>query len=423
MARSTNRRRLRPEHLGGLGRALTSRNYRFYALGHLFHVHGWWGNRVGLGWLTWELTGSAAWLGIIAFAAMAPVMFVGPFAGALADRHGHRRISMTAGAAGSLVTLTIGILAITGHITMPLLLALVAAQGLLFGVDFPSRQSLIPQLVTPGNISAAVALNATTFHLGGFLGPVIAGFLIATLGSGASILMYCATSVWMVAMLSLIRHARPVAHEHAEGGIWSDLSDGFRYVAGNRTLRLLLMLTFTMGMLVRPFHDLLPGFAAAVFARGAEGLATLNAVAGLGALSAALLLLFRGRTKGLTRIMMAAALAAPLGLALFAATTRFPLALVAIAVTAAMLLGSQVGASSLIQNITPPAMRGRVIAINVSLSVGGPALGALLMGWLADQLSLRPVVAASGVLALIVVIAVLPAVRRRTGGMEASPAE
>ncbi len=85
MPRLTDRPRFRPELLGGLGRAMSSRNYRFYALGHLAHVHGWWGNKLGIGWLTWELTGSAGWLGIIAFTGMIPVMVVAPFGGALLE--------------------------------------------------------------------------------------------------------------------------------------------------------------------------------------------------------------------------------------------------------------------------------------------------------------------------------------------------
>ena len=56
--------------LGGVGRALSSRDYRLYACGHIAHVHGWWGNKLGLGWLTWELMESAGWLGIVAFPGM-----------------------------------------------------------------------------------------------------------------------------------------------------------------------------------------------------------------------------------------------------------------------------------------------------------------------------------------------------------------
>ena len=70
-------------------------------------MHGWWGNKLGLGWLTWEVTGSAGWLGIVAFTGIIPVMVVAPFGGALADRHGHRRMAIIVGTMGGAVTATI----------------------------------------------------------------------------------------------------------------------------------------------------------------------------------------------------------------------------------------------------------------------------------------------------------------------------
>ena len=102
---------------GGFGRALSSPHYRLYACGHIANVFGWWGNRLGIGWLTWELTGSAGWLGIVAFAGMIPVTVVSPIAGVMADRLGHRQMAMAAGAFGGLVTLTLALLTIGGLTT------------------------------------------------------------------------------------------------------------------------------------------------------------------------------------------------------------------------------------------------------------------------------------------------------------------
>ena len=413
--------RSRPELLGGVGRALSSRNYRFYACGHIANVHGWWGNRLGIGWLTWELTGSAAWLGIVAFAGMIPVSLIAPFSGALADRYGHRRMAITAGMAGGLVTLALGVLALAGLMTVPLLLALSVLQGLLFGIEFPARQALIPQLVDRANISAAVAFNATTFQVGAFIGPVLAGLLITGFGAGASILLFAFTNYWLAAMIFLIRHAHVPAADRGAGGMLSEIRDGFLYLAGHPSLRLLFVLSFTSGILMRPYVELLPGFSADVFARGAEGLAALNAAAGLGALSSALFLVYRGRTKGLVAIMSIGAVAASLLLALFTATTLFPLALAILAFASMMLLATHVGTYSLIQNLTDPAMRGRVISVNVAISVGGPALGALLMGWVAELLGLRLALAASAALAGLVFVSVLPSIRRRAREMEADP--
>lgn len=410
--------RLSLQSFGGVSRALANREYRFYVSGHLVHVLGWWGNRIGLGWLAWELTKSPSWLGIIAFASLIPVMIVGPFAGALADRYGHRRVALRAGFGGFLTTLAIGAIALGGQMTVPLLLTLTLIQGICFGIDFPARQALIPQLVDRASISSAVALNATVFHMGGFVGPVIAGVLITSVGSGASILMAACTSAWMLTMISLVR-PDPIKERAADApGILSDLAEGFRYVGQMPSLMLLTGVAFVGGLLIRPFHELLPGFAASVFGRGAEGLATLNAAAGLGALIGAVFLVLRGRTEGLTRIMLTGAFFAAGSLVLFTLTDHFWFGACMIFMVAMSLLAVQVGANSLIQTIARPDMRGRVISLNSSISVGGPALGALSIGFLAESYGLQTVLGISAGCAALLYLILAPQLRQRRKEME-----
>jgi MFS family permease len=404
---------------GGFGRALSSPHYRLYACGHIANVFGWWGNRLGIGWLTWELTGSAGWLGIVAFAGMIPVTLVSPIAGVMADRVGHRQMAIAAGVAGGLVTMTLALLTIGGLTTVPILLGLSILQGVAFGVEFPARQALIPQLCERENMSAALAFNATTFQVGTFLGPVIAGFLITHYGSGASILMFAATNFWMALMIVLIRF-RPEPRDPKENnGFFSEIADGFRYIAVTPALRLLFMISFTSGLLLRPYTELLPGFSDEIFGRGPEGLAALTAGAGFGALACGLLLVFRGRARGLVRIMLGGAVTGSIALALFATTSTLTSGVAVVAVAAFLMLGCHVGAYSLIQNATDAQMRGRVISVNVSISIGGPALGALIIGWLAEAVGLQWAVASSAMLALVVVLLLLPAVLRAAPAMEA----
>ncbi len=413
--------RLRPELLGGVGRALSSRNYRLYALGHIAHVHGWFANRLGIGWLTWEMTHSAAWLGIIAFIGMVPIMLVAPIGGALADRYGHRPTAITGGAFGCVVTLSIGILALIGEMSISLLVVLSMMQGLLFGIEFPARQALIPQLVGRSNISAAIAFNTTSFQVGAFIGPVISGLLIVNFGAGASVLLYGFTTISMAFVIFLIRHRPEVRPGGDHPGIFSEVAAGFRYLISDASLRLLFTLSFTSGLLIRPYNELLPGFAEDVFGRGAEGFAALNAAAGLGALFMAVYLVFRGRAQGLVRIMMVTAVLSCIGLALFAMTSNFNLALIALAFAAMVLLASHVGWMSLIQNVAEPAMRGRIISFNASVGIGAPALGALLLGWLADWIGLGAALFTTSMIAMVIFLLISLPISRLTNELEADP--
>ena len=407
-----------PAFLGGVGRALASTHYRLYASGHIANTLGWWGNRLGVGWLTWELTGSAGLLGVIAFAGMIPVALIAPLAGVLADRYGHRRIAIFAGVTGGTLTLLMALITLYGAMTIPVLLVLSILQGTAFGVEFPARQALIPQLCKPENVPAALAFNSTSFQVGTFLGPVLAGFLIEKYGPGASILLFALTNYWMACMIFLIRF-RPKEREVKKTDTFlTELKAGFKYIGATPSLRLLFLISLTSGILLRPYTELLAGFADVVYGGGPAELASLTAAGGLGALCSGVFLAFRGRTRGLVNIMVLGGILGSIGLVVFTIQTRLPSGIVIIALASMLLLACHVGSYSLIQNATNREMRGRVISVSVSITVGGPALGALIIGWFAEFVGLQWAVAASAVLALVIISVVASRVLKRREEME-----
>ena len=404
---------------GGVGRALSSPHYRLYASGHIANTFGWWGNRLGVGWLTWELSGSAGLLGVVAFAGMIPVTMVAPFGGVLADRCGHRRVAIFAGALGGTITLALALSSLYGLINIPILIVLSVLQGIVFGVEFPARQALIPQLCKPENLAAALAFNSTSFQVGAFLGPVVAGLLIASYGAGASIFLFSLTNYWMAFMVFLIRFRPPEREQKEFKGFVRELGEGFRYIISTPSLRLLFAVSFTSGVLLRPYTELLAGFADVVFGGGPAELAALAASAGLGAMVSGVFLAFRGRTEGLVSIMLTGGITGSIGLALFATQTWLPAGSFILGLASMLLLACHVGSYSLIQNSTDGNLRGRVISFSVSITVGGPALGALLIGWSAEVVGLQWAVAGSALMALVVILALLPTILTQKTVMEA----
>jgi MFS family permease len=131
--------------------------------------------------------------------------------------------------------------------------------------------------------------------------------------------------------------------------------------------------------------------------------------------------LTRSRTQGLVAILVASALLTAVALIAFAATPLFALALAILALAAGALLASQVAAYSLVQTLSRPDMRGRVISINISLGMGAPALGTLSIGWLADRIGLGGAVTAAAALALVIILFAIPRLWRRRRAMEAPP--
>ena len=262
--------------LGGIGRALSSRPYRIYWFGQLFHVQGVWVHRISAGWLIFEMTESAAWLGAIGFALSAPMLILAPFAGAASDRVGHRRLASFAVAWGIPILLLTAFLTWVGLMTPLLLFVLVALQAGLIALEYPPRQALIPALIDPKYLTEAMGLNWATFNTAAFTGPIIAGLLI-TIGDaklGFASVLFTYSAMWLA--LFMLRHLPvPAPRPFGLSDLTTDVVAGLRYIGDHERLPILLVMYGLASLFLRPYVDLMPGFAAQVFNQGASGLATL----------------------------------------------------------------------------------------------------------------------------------------------------
>ena len=198
------RGRLFPGGLGKVALALAHRNYRIYAGGNVVSLVGIWMQRVAVGWLAWTLTHSGTWLGILSMAEFFPVVFLSPIAGALADRRDRVGIIRVTQIAGSVEATLLAVLVYTGTITIDLLFALTLLLGVFNAVAQPSRLALIPTLVDRAALPSALAINAIIFNSARFLGPAVAGIVIARISVGAAFAVNAATYVvFLVAMANL----------------------------------------------------------------------------------------------------------------------------------------------------------------------------------------------------------------------------
>ncbi len=153
----------------GIRRALENRSYRLYATGSSISLVGFWLQKVGVGWLTWELTESATWLGIMAMADALPATFLAPVSGVIADRFERIRLIRWTQFAQSVQAATLATLAFTGLVRTEILLALVLVLGVIQAFAQPVRLSLVPSLVRLEDLSSAVALNSSLFNLARFI--------------------------------------------------------------------------------------------------------------------------------------------------------------------------------------------------------------------------------------------------------------
>jgi MFS family permease len=386
--------------LGAIGATLREPAFRAYMSANAVSVIGTWMQRTAIGWYAWELTASPFWLGMVAFADLFPAVFVGPFAGVLADRHDRRRIMLWTQGSLAVVTLVTALLIMAGQIGILGLVLLTGLKGCLIGVNQPARLALVPALVSRQNLPAAIALNSVVFNGARFVGPALAGLAIVASGVPAALIVNALSYVPLLFVLPRLALSEAVA-PGAWQGAGAALKDGLRYIARSPVLGPLFAFFIALSLSVRPLGDLLPGFAEGVFGAGVEGLATLSAAMGLGAVLGGLWVARLGGAfdiKKTLRLQLGVAATA----AAFALSPSFWLAIPAIAAFGFVLVACGIGLHTAIQMGVEPALRGRVMSFFGLVFRSVPALGALATGALAEAVGLRAAMLAAAAVFLVV---------------------
>jgi len=392
--------------------ALRQRNYGLYMLGSTVSLVGLWVQRIAIGWVTWELTHSATWLGLVAFADLFPIVLLTPLAGVVADRYDRLRITILSQYLGMAQAVLLAVLTLTGHVTIWWLLGLSLFVGVVWSFNTAARLSMIPNLVEQRYIPSAVALNAAAFNVARFIGPAVAGTIMAVWGAGEAFALNALTFIVFIVALTKMRLINVETGGRARGGVLAQAFDGIGYARHHPGIGPILLLLIAMAVGVKPMLELLPGFADEVFHRGVQGLAQLTAAAGLGALITALWLAQRGRMTGLTRIAMLALGMSGAAIAAFTATDWYPLGLAACFCFGVTITMAGTATQSLMQNAVDGHVRGRVMSLYGLVYRGAPALGALIMGAAADLVGLRWAMASGGVICVATLVWIA---RRRAG--------
>ncbi len=390
-----------PGGFAAIRQTFAIRNYRLYVIGHLTSNTGLWVQRIAIGWLTWDLTESAGWLGLIAFADQVPTILLGLIAGAVVDRMDYFKLLRLTQSLQLLHAFLLAACTLLGVMDIWLLLVLTLLRGIIVAFNRPSRMTVIYTLVGRDLIAPAIALNSTIFNSSRFTGPALGGFLIVAVGTGwtfaVGFLMFFVFTVVLrlmdiPAMEAKVRSGRSLLRE-----AW----EGVQYVTRHEGIRLQLAILIITSLFARPLTDLLPGFAADIFERGPDGLAWLLAFHGVGAILGGSMLAARSQVKGLTRITIFNILIMAASLFAFSITTNFWLACLFSAAAGYAFIVQGTSNQTLIQSAVDTELRGRVISAYALVARGGPALGALILGVAADHFGLRWPVAIGAALCLL----------------------
>jgi MFS family permease len=380
-------------------RTIENRNYRLYFFGQMVSLLGSWLQSVAQAWLVYRLTGSSFQLGLVVFIGQVPLLFLSPIGGLIADRYPRRWVVVATQAISMLLAFVLAVLTLWGHVQLWEILAVAGLQGIINAVDVPTRQALVSEIVDTDNLLNAVALNSSIFSNASSVAPLIAGFLVATLGEGWCFAINGATYLAVIAGLLMMRleeHKRDRGPQSA----LSSLREGFHFVHDTAPIRRILVALALVSLLGAPFTVLMPIFASKVLHAGPRGLGLLMSANGVGSLIGSLLLVSRRGLTGLGPWIVFGSAGLGAALILFSLSRSFALSLMILGAVGFCTFYQTTVSNALIQAMSPNALRGRVIAILSMLILGVVPFGALLAGFLAEHFG-APLTVAVGGLACI----------------------
>lgn len=376
--------RFRLDQLGGIAKALRHRNYAIYLTGMFVSLNGSFVFAVAVGWLTWELTGSAGWVGTMVFAETLPNTLLAPFAGAIIDRGRALRIFKYSQLGQSIFMSVLAAITLLDALSVEILLGFSVAVGIFNGFAVPAHFALVPRMVPREDLSPALALQSSCAQSARFIGPAIAGIFLVTLGAGAAFLFNAITYFFYLGALTFIRIDDSPSETGGQRGLFGDIAEGLAYMRTDAPIRLLLMIAVCLGFLLRPTTDLMPAFVGAVFEGGPKALSLLLSTAGGSALLAALWLARRGDAPGLTRIMFVSMAVSAASIFVFALQPNLAVGVVLIAVYAFAVSAVSVANMSLLQTSLQDRMRARVMGLFSLTHRAIPAAGAFALGNIAS---------------------------------------
>jgi MFS family permease/rhodanese-related sulfurtransferase len=365
--------------------ALRDKRFRRFAAGVLVNQIGSWVEWAAFGYVALLLGGSVAALGVIGFLSTIPNLVLGLPAGPLTDRFDPRRLVLVLQSANMAVSVLLAVLYATGSLTVVEMGVLAVLGGSLGTLAFPAFHAMLATTVPREHLESAVAINSLLLQSARFIGPAIAGVLLATVGPSWVFAVNAASFLGVIVAVALLPASRAVTPQAREA-LGSAIRTGLRYVMGSRSITSLLALTMLTGLFaVPPIQFMLPALVRFTLHRGPGTLGALTSVIGLGSLAgAALLLALSARANKGEPILYAFVLSA---LALIVVgISRSGLLWVALAATG--LTRTVLSGLSTVTLVAASAqdMRARVLAIWAVASAGVVPIGGLLTAVLASWL-------------------------------------
>ena len=383
--------------------AFRFRDYRFFAAGNFLSVIGRQMLAVAIGWEVYQRTHQAVMLGYIGLAMGLPIILFAIPAGQVTDRISRKKILLITQLLASLSFVGLAVWS-AQHAGLAWMFTLLFLAGVANTFGWAARAAFIANLVSAETFSNAVTWNSGTFQAASVIGPAIGGVLIVKLGFPLVYTLAAFLSLTFFALLLPVIYT-PQHEKHAAQS-WSAVFHGVTFVWKNK----IVLATITLDLFAVLFGGataLLPMFAHDILHCGAVGLGWLNAAPSIGSVAMGFVIAYLPPMRRAGRAMLLAVAAFGLATIVFGFSKSFPLSMLALTLTGAADNVSVIVRHTLVQLLTPDAMRGRVSAVNNVFVGSSNELGAFESGMTAAWFGPVISVVGGGVATVLVVLGVM----------------
>jgi len=362
-------------------RSMRHRNFRLFFGGQLISQTGTWMSMVTQTLLVLKLTDSGIALGMLTAFQFGPMLVLGAWGGAIADRADKRKLLITVQCFAMAQSIVLGLLVLGDLATVPVVFAMAGVQGILNSFDNPTRRAFVVEMVPVEDLPNAVSLNSAVMTGSRVLGPAAAGALVLTVGYGWPFIIDGLSYIAVIAGLVMMRPAELYRSAPARRGK-GQVREGLRYMRSEPNLFVPLVMMALIGTFAFNFSVTVPLLVKGPLGAGTGSFTLLFSVLSLGSLIGALATARRAIVTPRHLVRAAAAFGATM--VLLAAVPTMGAAYPAGVLLGLASIAFMTSSTAIVQLLAGPEYRGRVLAIQAMVFLGSTPIGGPIVGIISD---------------------------------------
>jgi len=384
--------------------ALKYKPFRHFFYASCFATMAVWISRFLIGWVTWDISHSAFWVGAVSAAMLLPTIFLSPVFGVISDRINPKNGMVLTSSANMLICFSIALLYWFNLLSILPLILTATALGCVTAAQAPLRLATLPRLVTRDQMANGIGLTAILFNLSRILGPALTAVLL--IHTTADLIFILSGFLFLIAALILSQiQLLDASSKKDNKSVSNELIEGLKFVLSHGGIKLIFALSLINGIVIRTLMELLPAVSGELTSGSPEELAWLTACAGGGSILGGYFISRQhSRVDRLIRFVFIALLISQLCLIPILWLQGLWSLMPVFAVTSMMMTIVGTSSQTLIQLSINREFLGRVMGIWMVIAMGSPAVGAFIIGALADWFGIPIVFFSCAVVAMVMTL-------------------